>query len=116
MHRIGKVSSTECVVQISAAFSVKYDTINAKGKGDVVNSEQIKDSDLSLMLSVKVVNQVITDHSLTKVSQFPGLKQGTFADIYGDCFISGFEEGGEFTAIISIKVKDRTQVDSIVGR
>ena len=31
----------------------------------------------------------------------------------GDCFISGFTEGGEFSAIVSIKVNDKSKVSSV---
>lgn len=31
----------------------------------------------------------------------------------GDCFISGFTEGGEFSAIISIKVSDKSKVSAV---
>jgi hypothetical protein len=41
------------------------------------------------MISVKVVNQVIQDHSLTKFNPIGGLKSQNFAEVYGDCFISG---------------------------
>ena len=31
----------------------------------------------------------------------------------GDCFISGFTEGGEFSAIVSIKVSDKSKVSAV---
>ena len=44
---------------------------------------------MSFITTVKVVNQVIIDHSLTKFNQITGLKPSSFTDVYGDCFISG---------------------------
>jgi hypothetical protein len=41
------------------------------------------------MISVKVVNQTIYDHSLLKFNPIPDLKAVNFAEVYGDSFISG---------------------------
>ena len=42
-----------------------------------------------------------------------GLKPEDFTAVFGDCFISGFLEGGEFSAIISIKVHDKSKVSEV---
>ena len=36
-----------------------------------------------------------------------------FTEVYGDCFISGFIEGGEFNAIISINVNSKSKVSAV---
>ena len=36
--------------------------------------------------------------------------------MYGDSFISGFIEGGEFNALVSIKLKDRSTAKDISGQ
>ncbi|OCK80668.1 hypothetical protein K432DRAFT_327794 [Lepidopterella palustris CBS 459.81] len=110
---IDKVTDVTSAMNINAAFAIKYDTFDAKGKGDFINTSKVKESDISFMISVKVVNQVIYDYSLTRFQPISGLKTTNFADVYGDCFISGFQEGGEFTAVISVKAKDADQASSI---
>ncbi|KAF2805525.1 uncharacterized protein BDZ99DRAFT_450125 [Mytilinidion resinicola] len=110
---VDKVTDVTSAMNINAAFSIKYDTFNATGKGDFINTSKVKESDISFMITVKVVNQVIYDYSLTKFQPISGLKTNNFADVYGDCFISGFQEGGEFTAVISVKAKDRQAADTI---
>ncbi|KAK1753658.1 hypothetical protein QBC47DRAFT_430507 [Echria macrotheca] len=110
---IDKVTDVTSAMNINAAFSIKYDTLDAKGKGDFINTSKVKESDVSFMISVKVVNQVIYDHSLTKFEPIPDVKPANFAEVYGDSFISGFQEGGEFTAVISIKAKDRKKAAKI---
>lgn len=75
--------------QINAAFTVKYDKLNADGHGGLMNTNTIKSSDMSFMISVKVVNQIIMDHSLTKFVPINGLKPNNFTSVYGDAFISG---------------------------
>ena len=42
-----------------------------------------------------------------------GLRPEDFTTVFGDCFISGFLEGGEFSAIISIKVHDKSKVSEV---
>lgn len=41
------------------------------------------------MISCKVVNEVVTDHSLTKFSPISGILPVNFPKVYGDSFISG---------------------------
>lgn len=76
--------------QINGAFAVKYDNLNVKGEGDFLNSDAIKESDISYMISVKVVNLIFSDRSLTKFSPISNLpKPSDFTSVYGDSFISG---------------------------
>ncbi|KAF4462445.1 hypothetical protein FALBO_10745 [Fusarium albosuccineum] len=80
---------------------------------DINAAFTIKNSDLTYMVSCKVVNQITMDQSLTKFSPIQTLKAADFPRVYGDSFISGFQEGGEFNAIISIRAKDRSQAHTI---
>lgn len=59
------------------------------GNGVFETLSKVKSSDLTYMVSVKVVNQVEHDATLTKFSPIPGLKAADFSNVYGDCFISG---------------------------
>jgi hypothetical protein len=70
------------------------------------------------MVSVKVVNQSIYDHSLTKFQPITNMKdasQQRLVEVYGDSFISGWQEGGEFLAVISIKAKNRDEAQNIIA-
>lgn len=42
-----------------------------------------------------------------------GLDRSKFTEVYGDTFISGFLEGGEFMGLVSIKVHDSSKVQDI---
>ncbi|KAL6362825.1 hypothetical protein LRP88_04136 [Fusarium phalaenopsidis] len=110
---IDKVSDVFDNLNINAAFTVKFGKGSVEGSGDSLNVSKIKNADLTYMVSCKVVNQIITDQSLTKFSPVQGLKAADFPRGYGDSFISGFQEGGEFTAIISIRAKDRSQANTL---
>ncbi|KAK3395070.1 hypothetical protein B0H63DRAFT_362420, partial [Podospora didyma] len=110
---IDKVTDVTSAMNINAAFAIKYDTFDAKGKGDFINTSKVKESDVSFMIAVKVVNQVIYDNLLTKFDPIPDVKLESFASVYGDSFISGFQEGGEFIAVISVRAKDRQKASSM---
>ncbi|VUC29191.1 unnamed protein product [Clonostachys rosea] len=104
--------------QINGAFNIKYDQLTVDGSGNFVNTNKIKDSDVSIMVSVKVVNQTIYDYSLTKFQPVPNMKEASpqrLIEIYGDSFISGWQEGGEFLAVISIKAKNRDEAQTIAA-
>jgi hypothetical protein len=73
---------------------------------------------LNYLVSVKVRNQTINvKDQLCFNPLTPQPTDGTtgadIADTYGDCFISGFEEGGEFTALVCMKVKDKSKTMEI---
>ncbi|KAH8807210.1 hypothetical protein F5884DRAFT_879992, partial [Xylogone sp. PMI_703] len=115
---VDKVTDITSSMNVNAAFGIKYDAWDAAGKVDFLNTSKVKESDISFLFSVKVVNQVIYDHSLTEIVPIATSEDGildgkTFADIYGDCFISGFQEGGTFTAVISVKAKTEDKARKI---
>lgn len=88
------------------------------GSGKFINTSKIKDSDVSIMVSVKVVNQTIYDHSLIKFQPITNIKEASsqrLIEVYGDSFISGWQEGGEFLAVISIKAKNRDEAQTIAA-
>lgn len=71
------------------------------------------------MVSVKVVNQTIYDHSLIKFQPISNIKEASaqrLIEVYGDSFISGWQEGGEFLAVISIKAKNRDEAQTIAAK
>lgn len=39
-----------------------------------------------------------------------------FNDAFGDCYISGFIEGGDFNGIISMRVIDRSKIDTVTAK
>ncbi|KAK6526632.1 hypothetical protein TWF694_005213 [Orbilia ellipsospora] len=115
---IEKTTDVTDEMNINGAFNIKYDQLQVDGSGKFINTNKIKDSDVSIMVSVKVVNQVIHDHSLTRFQPIPSLKDASpqeLVQIYGDSYISGWQEGGEFLAIISIKAKNRDEAQTIAA-
>ncbi|SCO90002.1 uncharacterized protein FRV6_14130 [Fusarium oxysporum] len=93
-------------MNINGAFNIKYDQLTADGSGKFINTNKIKESDVNIMVSVKVVNQIIYDHSLTKFNSITKFK---------DVSQKRLQEGGEFLAVISIKAKNRDEAHNIAA-
>ena len=85
------------------------------GKAGFVDSTDIKKADINYLLHVKVVNQRLIADNITEFCPIDYIEPGQFTEIYGDCFISGFIEGGEFDALISITTEDTMKKNSISG-
>lgn len=83
------------------------------GSGNFVDRDTMKDSDVSIVVSCRVANQTIYDHSLVKFQPVHNIKDASaqcLVEVYGDSFISASQEGGEFLAVLSVKAKNRSVV------
>ncbi|KAK0554870.1 hypothetical protein OC845_000511 [Tilletia horrida] len=108
---VNKLSEITDEMSISGSLSIKYGGIGGSGSGAFMEAEKFYDSDLNFFVSVKVINQTI---NFKDASTFNPLRscmkdQQKFNDTYGDSFISGFLEGGEFNALVCIKVHNESK-------
>jgi hypothetical protein len=96
-------------LNVSAAASILVGGVSASGGGSYIQEDKIQQSDLTYVLSVKVTNDItaldINDMKFNNVDKITQ-DQDTFIGSYGDGFISGFIKGGEFSAIVSMVMKD----------
>ncbi|KAF4446873.1 Mannose-binding lectin [Fusarium austroafricanum] len=109
---IDKLSDITEDMCISGALSVKMAKIGGSGRGSFVDSDKFKESDLSFYISVKVVNQTVNFKDaleFNKLRSVP-INSDDFNKVYGDSFISGFVEGGEFNALVSMKVHNKAKL------
>lgn len=123
---VDKLSDVSNNLNVSATLAIKYGEISGGGSGSFVDVETFQNSDMNFIVSVKVINQTI---NIKDQLQFwpltvdnspnaspPGTRNPTAAEFtatYGDSFISGFQEGGQFFAIVSIKALDSNQKNEI---
>ena len=109
---IDKLSDVTEDMAISGALSVKMAKIGGSGRGSFVDSDKFKQSDLNFYVSVKVANQTVNfkDALVYNPMRSIDIDNKDFNKIYGDSFISGFQEGGEFNAIISMKVHNKAKL------
>ncbi|EXJ61989.1 hypothetical protein A1O7_02421 [Cladophialophora yegresii CBS 114405] len=116
---VSKLSDVSNDLNISGSLSIRYGEISGGGSGSYVNTETFQDSDVNFVVVVKVINQTINIKDQLQFWPLSGRDNytaQTFTDIYGDCFISGFQEGGQFSAIVSIRARDKSQVTEIAAK
>ncbi|KAM0227454.1 hypothetical protein ACHAPO_011516 [Fusarium lateritium] len=110
---VNKISEITDDMNTSGSLSIKYGSIGGKGKGSFVDSDKFKESDLNFFISVKVINQSINIKDALVFQGLPSVDQSNFRSVFGDCYIAGFLEGGEFNALVSMKVVNKAKVMSI---
>ncbi|RBQ80334.1 hypothetical protein FVER14953_20854 [Fusarium verticillioides] len=115
---VEKLSDVIQTMNISYPHSIKKGSVTVSGSDTAIDEATFKSADLNIIVTVKVTNQTVLIRSNTSFVPMKGIDPGSqrFNEAYGDCYISGFIEGGEFTGIISIKVIDRSNVDLAVKR
>lgn len=110
---VDNVSDIVEALNISSSASIKYGTIKGAGSASIVNENKVNQSDLNYIVTVKVTNETSPVADKMTFNPIAELDNSKFTDVFGDCFISGFTEGGEFSAIVSIKVSDKSKVAAV---
>ncbi|KAK6525430.1 hypothetical protein TWF694_005568 [Orbilia ellipsospora] len=110
---VDKLSDVTEAMNISGSLSIKTATIGGKANGSYVDSDKFKSSDINFHLQVKVTNQIHDADNYNIFNVVPNIDATSFPEVYGDSFISGWEEGGELNAIISMKVTDKSKIFSV---
>ncbi|KAJ4253321.1 hypothetical protein NW762_010476 [Fusarium torreyae] len=101
---------------VSGALSIKMSGVGSlSGKAAFVDSTETKKADVNYVITVNVANQRLIADDVTEFCPIDNIQEGQFTDIYGDCFISGFIEGGEFSAVVSITTADTMKKNSLSG-
>jgi hypothetical protein len=110
VDRLSDVTEDLCV---SGSLSIKAGKIGGSGKGSFVDSDKFKQSDLNFYISVKVVNQTINFKDALVYNPVRSVTADNFKNIFGDSFIAGFVEGGEFNALVSMKILNKAKKTDI---
>ncbi|KXJ88990.1 hypothetical protein Micbo1qcDRAFT_112687, partial [Microdochium bolleyi] len=113
---VERLSDVVSSMNISYSAAIKKGTIEVSGNGNSIDEDKIKASDINLVISVQVINQTTTLKDSAKFLQMEGVRAGSpeFNDAFGDCYISGFIEGGDFNSIISMRCLDRSKTNSVI--
>jgi len=116
-RQVDRLSDLLGSMNISGSLAIKYGTTHgsASASGAFVDTNKFCESDMNFLLQVKVTNQTqILDESY-EFQKLDSVASSKFTDVFGDCFISGFLEGGEFNALISIKVLDKSRMKDTIA-
>ncbi|KIW07298.1 uncharacterized protein PV09_02148 [Verruconis gallopava] len=110
---ISNMSDIMDALNISASMSIKYGTIHGNGSASFVNEDKVLDSQLNYLISVRVNNNDVAEIDEIIFSGLEHITPDKFTEVYGDCFIAGFQTGGEFNAIISIDCHDKSKANGV---
>ncbi|KAF7344156.1 hypothetical protein MVEN_01705800 [Mycena venus] len=115
---VDRISEVTDSMNISGSLEIKCDAIGGGGGASAhfIDSNKFKESDLNYFIQVKVTNEQLVAHDVTEFCPIADVSAADFTRVYGDSFISGFTEGGEFNALVSIKLKDRSKAKEIGGQ
>ncbi|QKD61951.2 uncharacterized protein FOBCDRAFT_281587 [Fusarium oxysporum Fo47] len=110
---VEKLSDITDDMNISGALSIRYGAIGGSGRGAFINTDKFHESDPNFYISVKVINQTINMKDALIYQPLRSVDSSNFLEVFGDSFISGFVEGGEFNALVSMKVLNKEQMTKI---
>ncbi|KAJ7065375.1 hypothetical protein C8F01DRAFT_743716 [Mycena amicta] len=99
---VSRYSELVDALGVSAASQIQH----ARGHyAAFLNVDNFNDHHVDYLIRV-VASRPVPCSELTELDIIPNLPKEEFSKIYGDSFISGFNEGGEFVALISVKLAD----------
>ena len=110
---VDKLSDITDDMNISGSLSIKAGKFGGSGRGAFIDSDKFKESDLNFYISVKVVNQTINFKDALVYNPVRSVDKENFNAVFGDGFISGFQEGGEFNALVSMKILNKAKKTDI---
>ncbi|MCJ1390224.1 hypothetical protein MMC18_003082 [Xylographa bjoerkii] len=113
---VERLSDIVSSMNISYSSAIKKGTIEVAGNGNSIDEDKIKASDINLVVSVQVINQTTILENSAEFQELANVQPDSqaFNEAFGDCYISGFIEGGDFSSIISMRCIDRTKTNSVV--
>lgn len=88
---------------MSGALQITADALGGGGGAEAhyVNNSGFTKADVKYDITVKVTNERRIADDVTEFCPLPNVPEGKFTELYGDCFISGFIEGGVFHALVT---------------
>ena len=107
VERLGEVTDA---LGISSYSSIKEGAIRGSANSCIVDTNRFKQSDINYLFQVKVTNQTKMTRDVLRFNPLDNLHASRFTKIFGDTFISGFVEGGELNAVISVRVLDKSKL------
>jgi hypothetical protein len=110
---VDRLSDVMDDMSVSGSLSIKAGKVGGSGKGSFVDSDKFKESDLNFCISVKVLNQTINFKDASVFNPLRSVDANNFREVYGDSYISGFVEGGEFNALVSMKILNKAKKTDI---
>ncbi|KAF4502563.1 hypothetical protein FAGAP_1205 [Fusarium agapanthi] len=110
------VSEVADTMDISHAATMTTGKMEVHGHMNALNSAEIDDADISLMVSVRVMSEITSLKGSARFLPIDGMEAGSprFNETFGDSYISGFITGGLFISIISFIASDSDRKDKLI--
>ncbi|KIP01750.1 hypothetical protein PHLGIDRAFT_96731, partial [Phlebiopsis gigantea 11061_1 CR5-6] len=111
---VDRISELTDELNTSPYALIKRDaTRGTGGVAPLIDPARFHDSDVNFLVRLTVVARHVLEPSLTEFAPIDGVAPADFTRVYGDAFISGFAEGGEFTALVSVKLRGRATAEEV---
>lgn len=112
-QKVDHLAEVLTTLNISTYASIKYGSVQGGGSAAFVNEKKFNESDLSYIVSVKVVNETVRKPPNMTFNGIDGLQPGEFTAVFGNFFIADFLWGGEFSALILIKTANAADTKAV---
>lgn len=112
-HAVDNVADIVDALNLSSSATINYGTGSALGNTTFVKENNLGESDVNFIVSVKVTNESHVSPSHMEFNPVAGMSPDRFSSVYGDSFIAGFLEGGELSAVVSITVHDKSKISRV---
>ncbi|KAH6880762.1 hypothetical protein B0T10DRAFT_519137 [Thelonectria olida] len=114
---VDSLSDVSKSLNISGALTITCAAIGGGGgaHANFVDTTKFINSDSKYNIQVQVTNQRLVADDVTEFTPIPNVPASKFNEVYGDCFISGFIEGGVLNATVLKKLIDEQDKKLIGG-
>ncbi|KAK3380771.1 hypothetical protein B0T24DRAFT_664692 [Lasiosphaeria ovina] len=114
---VNSLSDVTKSLNISGALTITCAALGGGGGANAhyVDSTKFLKSDAKYNIQVKVTNQKLVAEDVTEFTPIPNVPGSKFNEVYGDCFISGFIEGGVLSALVLKTLEDKDDKKNIGG-
>ena len=96
---------------IAAALLKRHATGTMDDMSPLIDPANFRRNVVNLLVRVTVVARHISAPELTEFAPIDGATPGDFTRVYGDAYVAGFTEGGEFNALVSVKLYEAVEED-----
>ncbi|CAD6891723.1 unnamed protein product [Tilletia caries] len=110
---VNKISEITSDMGVSASLSIKSGSCGGSVRASFIDTDKFASSDLNYYISVKVINQSINFRDALEFNPLDNIGASEFNQTFGDAFVSGFLEGGELNALVSMKILNKAESKDI---
>ncbi|RBR08296.1 hypothetical protein FVER53590_13189 [Fusarium verticillioides] len=115
---IARASDLLDEMNISRAATIQNGMVEVHGTSNALDVVEIEDAGITLMISVKVINQTTSLGASAPFKPIHSLLPGStgFTEAFGDSYISGFIRGGFLTIIIPFSCSNLRNKEELIRR